>query len=97
MTIINLLKLEKFSLKHSNARKSLSAWKVVTETAGWEKKQDVLNDFPNAKMIRNSRARFEILHNTYRLVAEIDYDDYIVDVRFIGTHNEYDKINAETI
>ncbi len=97
MVIIYLQKLNDFAKKHADARKSLSAWKMVVEKANWLKKQDVLTDFPKAKMIRNNRARFEILHNTYRLIGHIHYEDQIVEIRFIGTHNEYDKINPETI
>ena len=97
MQIIYLKRLLDFSKKHADARKSLQGWKTVTENANWKNKQDILNAFPKAKMIKNNRARFEILHNTYRLIAHIDYEDQIVQVRFIGTHNEYDKINPETI
>ena len=97
MTIIYLLKLDEFAKKHANARKSLAAWRKVTEEALWKKKQDVLTDFPKAKMLRNNRARFEIVHNLYRLIAEINYDDSVVEIRFIGTHNEYEKIDPETI
>jgi mRNA interferase HigB len=97
MQIVYLKKLLDFSKQHSDARKSLASWKAVTENAIWEKKQDVLNDFPNAKMIKNNRARFEIRHNNYRLIAQIDYADKIVQIRFIGNHKEYDNIDAETI
>lgn len=97
MEIVYLNRLEDFGKKHADAIKSLSAWKTVTQEAVWKNKQDVLTDFPKAKMIKNNRARFEILHNTYRLIARVDYDEQMVQIRFIGTHNEYDKIAPETI
>ncbi len=97
MRIFYLRKPDEFGRKHANARKSLSTWKNVVSVAKWKNKQDVLNDFPKAKMIKNNRARFEIVHNTYRLIAEIIYDEDFLEIRFVGTHNEYDKINAETI
>ena len=97
MHIIYLERLTEFAAKHANARKSLATWKSATEEAAWKNKQHVLGDFPKAKMIANNRARFEIVHNTYRLIAHIDYEDQVVEVRFIGTHNEYDKINPSTI
>lgn len=97
MILIYQRKLIAFGLKHSNARKSLNVWKLVVERAIWKKKQDVLFDFPKAKVIKNNRARFEIVHNYYRLIAYIDYNDQVVEVRFIGTHAEYDRINPETI
>jgi len=97
MLIVYLEKLNEFAKKHSNARKSLATWKSTTETVIWENKQDVLHDFPKAKMIKNNRARFEIMHNTYRLIVYIDYEDKIVEIRFIGTHNEYNRIDPETI
>lgn len=97
MQIVYLKKLLDFSKKHADTRKSLANWKVVVENAKWKMKSDVLKDFPNAKMIKNNRARFEIKHNTYRLIAQIDYVDKIVEVRFIGTHKDYDNINPEII
>lgn len=97
MIAIYLKKLEDFAKTHANARKNLATWKTIVEKADWKKKQDVLTDFPNAKIIKNNRARFEIAHNTYRIIAQIDYQDGIVEIRFIGTHNEYDAIDPETI
>ena len=97
MLIVYLKKMNDFGKKHANARKSLAVWKLVVEQADWKKKQDVLLDFPKAKMIRNNRARFEIVHNIFRLIAHIYYDEKIVEIRFIGTHNEYDNIDPATI
>ena len=97
MLIVYLQKLNEFAKKHADARKSLATWQDVTEKASWKNKQDVLNDFPNAKMIKNNRARFEIKHNTYRLIVFINYDAQSVFIRFIGTHTEYDRIDPEII
>ena len=97
MNLIGLVKLVTFSKNHADSRKSLSTWKTVVEESVWTKKQDVLEDFPKAKMVANNRARFEILHNKYRLIAEIDYESQICEIRFIGTHNEYEAIDPSTI
>jgi mRNA interferase HigB len=97
MLIVYLERLNEFAKTHANARKSIATWKMITEAASWKNKQDVLTDFPNAKMIKNNRARFEVSHNTYRLIVHIDYEDKLVEIRFIGTHAAYDKIDPATI
>jgi mRNA interferase HigB len=97
MRIFYLNRLNEFGQKHANARKSLSTWKDVVVKAQWQNKQDVLTDFPGAKMIKNNRARFEIVHNTYRFIVHIHYEEKFMEIRFIGTHNEYDRIDPATI
>lgn len=97
MILIKLKLLERFAVEHAETRKSLATWKQITKTANWKKKQDVLNSFPNAKMIKNNRARFEIVHNKYRLIVEIFYEQGRVEIRFIGTHSDDDKIDPSSI
>jgi len=97
MRVFYLDRINDFGRKHANARKSLATWVDVVLKAEWKSKQDVLRDFPKAKMIQNNRARFEIVHNTYRLIAQIHYEENFVQIRFIGTHNEYDRIDPSTV
>lgn len=97
MIITGTEKLRRFAIKHANSKKSITAWNTIVVNAHWKKSLDVLQDFPRAKILNAQRARFEIKSGHYRLIAEIDYEDSLVDIRFIGTHAEYDRINALTI
>ncbi len=97
MRIIYLKRLQDFSRKHADSGKSLAAWKTITEKAIWKQSIDILESFPNAKIIKGNRARFKIVGNKYRLVVELNYVDEIVEIRFIGTHDDYDSINLEII
>ena len=97
MEILFQKKLQDFAKKHADAANSLSTWRKVVLEAKWKKGADILADFPKAKLIPARRAGFKIVGNKYRLIIEVDYIDGIVEVRFIGTHAEYDDTDASSV
>jgi len=97
MQIVYQKKLQDFAKKHADAANSVSTWRKVVLEAKWKKGTDILADFPKAKLIPAKRARFKIVGNKYRLIIEVDYNDGVVEVRFIGTHTEYDEVDAGSV
>jgi mRNA interferase HigB len=63
----------------------------------WQTPQDIKAQFRSASILKNNRVVFNIGGNKYRLVVAIDYTRQTIFVRFIGTHKQYDKIDAEVI
>jgi len=78
-----------------DSEQALLAWIAEVKAANWSTPADVKAKYGSASILRNSRVVFNICGNSYRLVVSINYDTSIVYVRFVGTHSEYDKIDAE--
>lgn len=83
--------------KHSSVSEPLSAWLSETRGADWKTPNQLKERHPSASVIGNKRVVFNIKGNDFRLVTAINYQSGIVDIRFIDTHAEYDKINASEI
>ena len=97
MRVIALKTLRAFWERHPNARQALQAWYQDALHAAWTSPADITRVYRNASILPNNRVVFNIKGNHYRLVAVIQYEFGIVYIRFIGTHPEYDKIDAATI
>ena len=97
MRIISRKTLKDFWEQHADSRSSLQAWYADAKRADWKSPADIKNFYRNASILSNNRAVFNIKGNKYRLVVAINYDIGIVYIRFVGTHQEYDKIDAATI
>jgi mRNA interferase HigB len=69
----------------------------LTKAAHWESTSDVQSAAPKAKVLNRERVRFEIAGGNYRLVVAFDFWRQIVFVKFIGTHAQYDTIDALTV
>lgn len=97
MRIISRKALREFWEKHPDAEFSLRAWYANIKRAAWKTPADVQNAYRNASFIANNRVIFNIKGNRYRLVAAIDYRYGVIYIRFVGTHGNYDKIDAAII
>jgi len=80
-----------------DAKESIDAWWHETKKAKWKSWTDIKKQYRNASTLKGSRVVFNIGGNKYRLVVEINFPAQIVFIRFIGTHKDYNKIDAEVI
>ncbi|MEW9807560.1 type II toxin-antitoxin system HigB family toxin [Mesorhizobium marinum] len=94
MRVIAQNTLVEYWTKHPAAKRSLVHWHQVTKSARWDQPQDVLVAFSKAKVLNAERVRFEIGGGDYRLVVAFDFRRQIAFVKFLGTHAEYDRIDA---
>ncbi len=97
MRIISKSPLRNFWEKYPSAALPLQAWYKETTAASWQSPNDVKAQYRNASLVANSRIIFNVKGNDFRLIVAINYAAGIVYIRFIGTHAEYDKIDAATI
>ena len=99
MHVISDKKLKSFwkTSKHQDSEEPLKAWYAEAKAARWRTPADVKEKYGSASILKDSRAVFNIAGNKYRLVVKIQYNIGVVYLRFIDTHAEYDKIDAETI
>jgi mRNA interferase HigB len=89
--------LRDFWLKHADSEDQLKSWYSETEKSEWETLNELKCEYPSASILKDNRVVFNIKGNTYRLIVKFNLDYQICWIRFVGTHAEYDKINANEI
>lgn len=95
MHIISRLTLINFWKKHPDAETPLRVWFKKVEQAKWKNISELKAEFPSADYIGNERIVFDIKGNNYRVVVLVFFKGQKVFIRFVGTHAEYDKIDAK--
>ncbi|PVY37905.1 type II toxin-antitoxin system HigB family toxin [Pontibacter virosus] len=97
MRVIAKRPLRDFWVKHADSEQQLKAWYNEAEQADWKSPNDIKKDYPSASILEDNRMVFNIKGNKYRLIVRVNYKYGIVWIRFIGTHAEYDKVDATKI
>jgi mRNA interferase HigB len=83
--------------QYADAKGPLDAWYAEARKAQWRTPQDIKAQFRHASILKNQRVVFNIGGNKYRLIVAVDYQRQVVFIRFIGTHAQYDTIDAEVV
>lgn len=97
MRVIQGRILEDFVRSHADAKGRLEAWRAEARNAIWASPGDVKARYPSASLLADNRCVFNIGGNRYRLIVKINYAVGVVQVRWCGTHAEYDRIDAGSI
>lgn len=97
MRIIKRKPLNEFATRFPDAKGQLDAWYHEVKKAQWQTPADIKEKYGSASILKDNRVVFNICGNKYRLVVLILYPIGTVYIRFIGTHEEYDQINAEEV
>jgi mRNA interferase HigB len=83
--------------KHPDSEQYLKTWYDTVMSSDWKYPNQVKGTFVNAIVLKNNRIVFNIKGNTFRLIAKFNFEKQWVFIKFIGTHAEYNKIDANTI
>lgn len=97
MRIIAKRTLRNFWDREPRAEQPLKAWYAVARKADWSSPAEVKAVYGNASIVAGNRVVFNIGGNRYRLIVRFDYSRRIGFVRFVGTHSEYDRIDATQV
>ncbi|MDQ1244203.1 MAG: mRNA interferase HigB [Campylobacterota bacterium] len=97
MNVISKRTLVLFYEQYPEARAALEVWYADARKAIWNTPDDIKKLYARASFLKDNRVIFNIKGNDFRLIVHIDYLRKIVRVKFVGTHSQYDKINAEEI
>lgn len=89
--------LREFWVRHSDCEQQLKAWYSEAEKGEWKNANDLKKEYPSASILGNNRVVFNIKGNRYRLIVRINFQYQMMWIRFVGTHAEYDKIDANKI
>lgn len=94
MRIIARSTLAAFAERHPETRASLAHWQGVARAADWKSTSEVQQAFSKTKVLNGERVRFEVAGGDYRMIVAFDFRRSIAFVKFIGTHADYDRIDA---
>ena len=97
MRVVAKKALRTFWERFPDSGDALKAWFAEAKIAIWSTPEDIKSQYRSASILKNGRVIFNICGNKYRLVVKISYRNGVVLIRFIGTHKEYDAIDAEEI
>jgi len=97
MNIYNKSTLNKFAETYADTKKELELWYNDVTASRWTKPSDVTKAYNDASAIKNNRVVFNIRVNRYRLIVEFNYAKGWGFIVFLGTHAEYDKVDATTV
>jgi mRNA interferase HigB len=89
--------LREFWEKHADSEQYLKTWYDTAKNAKWLSPNDVKQTYISASILKSGRVVFNIKGNSYRLIVKFNYEKQWAFIRFVGTHAEYDKIDADTI
>ncbi len=97
MRVLSKKKLRDFWEKYVDSEHQLKTWYREASKATWENPVAIKNEYAHASILKGGRVVFNICGNKYRLIADINYERQWVFIRFIGTHEDYNNIDANNI
>lgn len=89
--------LREFWEKHPDSEQYLKSWFETAMNSDWKTPSDVKKTYANASILKDSRMVFNIKGNAYRLITKFNFDKQWIFIRFVGTHKEYENIDANII
>ena len=97
MRIISRKTLKEFWELHPDCEQQFKIWFKEVKKAEWTNLNMIKKEFPSLSILQGNRLVFNIKENNYRLIVRINFDFKIVWIKFIGTHKQYDKMDAKKI